>query len=86
MRDKPGEDSIILGITLFESLVENRALSRTISGKELDLFDPDDELKGCYRVFSDDPESCYGQYSPSNEYLDQEDVGDWALWYRIVSD
>lgn len=84
--DKPGENSISLGVTLFEGLVKNRALSITISGKEIDLFDPDDELNRYHRVFSGNPESWCGQYSPSDEYLDQEDVGDWALWYRIVSD
>ncbi|MDY6857278.1 MAG: hypothetical protein SWO11_21765 [Thermodesulfobacteriota bacterium] len=38
-----------------------------------------------YRAFSGDPDSWYGHYHPSDEYLDREDVGDWALWYRIVS-
>jgi hypothetical protein len=82
--DKPGENELQLGITIFDGLVKNRALSIIISGKESDLFDPDDELKRYHRLFAGDPDSWYGQYSPSDEYLDKEDVGDWALWYRIV--
>lgn len=82
--DKPGENELQLGITLFDGLVKNRALSIIISGKESDLFDPDDELKRYHRLFAGDPDAWYGQYSPSDEYLDKEDVGDWALWYRIV--
>ena len=53
-------------------------------GISLALFDPDDELNRYHREFCGDPETWYGQYSPSDEYLDKEDVGDWALWYRIV--
>lgn len=82
--DKPGENEIRLEATLFDGIVKNRSLSFSISGKEIDFFDPDDDLNRYHRVFSGDPNTWYGQYHPSDEYLDREDVGDWALWYRIV--
>jgi M6 family metalloprotease-like protein len=82
--DKPGENSLLIGITLFDGLVKDRAIAISISGKEIDLFDPDDELNRYHREFSGDPETWYGQYFPTDEYLDKEDVGDWALWFRIV--
>lgn len=81
---KPGENEIRLEVTLFDGIVKNRSLCISISGKEIDFFDPDDELNRYHRVFSGDPDTWYGQYYPSDEYLDREDVGDWALWYRIV--
>ena len=84
--DKPGDNEIRLEATLFEGIVKNRSLSISISGKEIDCFDPDDELNRYHRVFSGDPGTWCGQYYPSDEYLDREDVGDWALWYRIVSE
>lgn len=82
--DKPGKNSLNIGVILFDGLVKHRALSISISGKEIDLFDPDDELNRYHRIFSGDPETWYGQYSPTDEYLDRENVGDWALWFRIV--
>ena len=84
--DKPGENEIRLEVTLFDGIVKNRSLSMSISGKEIDFLDPDDELNRYRRVFSGDPDTWYGQYYPSDEYLDREDVGDWALWYRIIRD
>lgn len=83
--DKPGENDIQLGTTLFEGLVKNGSLAINIGGKELDLFDPDDELTRYRRVFSGNPATWFGNYQPADEYLDREDVGDWALWYRIIS-
>ena len=85
LSDKPGENELGLEVTIFDGLVKNRVLSITISGKELDTFDPDDVLNRYHRIFSGSPETWYGQYYPTNEYLDREDVGDWALWYRIAS-
>jgi hypothetical protein len=73
--DKPGENEIRLEVTLFDGIVTNRFLSISISGKEIDVFDPDD-----------DTDTWCGQYYPSDEYIDREDVGDWALWYRIIRD
>ena len=84
--DKPGENEIRLEVTLFDGIVTNRFLSISISGKEIDIFDPDDELNRYHRVFSGDTDTWCGQYYPSDEYIDREDVGDWALWYRIVCD
>ena len=84
--DKPGENEIRLEVTLFDGIVANRSLAISISGKEIDVFDPDDELNRYHRVFSGDTDTWYGQYYPSDEYLDREDIGDWALWYRIVRD
>lgn len=82
--DMPGENELRLDVAIFDGLVKNRALSISITGKEIDFFDPDDELNRYHRVFAGDPEKWYGQYYPTDEYLDREDVGDWALWYRIV--
>lgn len=82
--DKPGGNEIHLGTTVFEGVVKNGSLSVNIGGREMDLFDPDDDLTRYSRVFSGNPETWFGDYRPVDEYLDKEDVGDWALWYRIV--
>lgn len=82
--DKAGENDLQLQVTLFEGLVKNGSLAITIGGQEMDLFDPDDDLQRYHRVFSGRPETWLGSYQPADEYLDKEDVGDWALWYRIV--
>ena len=82
--DKPGKNDIELGVTVFHGAVKNRTLSLTISGKEIDLFDPDDELARYHREFAGDPAEWYGKYYPGDEYLDAEDVGGWAVWYRIL--
>ncbi len=82
--DKPGKNDIELGVTVFQGVVKNKSLSFTISGKEIDLFDPDDELARYHREFAGDPAQWYGKYYPGDEYLDAEDVGGWAIWYRIL--
>jgi hypothetical protein len=82
--DKPGENDLELGVTLFEGVVKNGSLAITIGGQEMDFFDPDDDLTRYRRDFSGNPETWFGDYRPGDEYLDKEDVGDWALWYRIV--
>lgn len=82
--DKPGKNDIELGVTVFQGVVKNKSLSFTISGKELDLFDPEDKLARYHREFAGDPAGWYGKYYPGDEYLDAEDVGDWAIWYRIL--
>lgn len=84
--DRPGKNEIALGVVIFQGVVNNKALSLTISGKEIDLFDPDDELGRYHREFSGDPAQWYGKYFPGDEFLDAEDVGDWAIWYRILRD
>ena len=83
---KAGKNDLELGVTLFDGTVKNRSLSISISGVEVDLFDPDDELSRYYREFQGDPESWAGHYYPYDEYLDREDVKEWALWYHIVCD
>jgi len=83
---KAGKNDIELGATLFDGIVKNQSLYIGISGVELDLFDPDDELARYHREFRGDPQKWAGQYHPYDEYLDLEDVKDWALWYRIVCD
>lgn len=82
--DKPGKNFINIGATIFDGSVKQGHLSIEIGGKELDLFDPDDPLKRYFREFIGDPEKWCGEYYPTDEYLDKEMVGDWALWYRIV--
>jgi hypothetical protein len=82
--DKAGENDLQLAVTLFDGLVRNGSLAITLGGREMDLFDPDDDLKRYHRVFSGKPEAWFGNYQPTDEYLDREDLGDWALWYRIV--
>lgn len=82
--DKPGKNDLELGVTVFQGVVKNKSLSISISGKEIDLFDPDDELARYHRDFTGDPADWYGKYYPGDEYLDAEDVGDWAIWYRIL--
>lgn len=82
--DKPGKNDVALGVCIFNGDVKNNALSITISGREIDFFDKNDELKRYRREFAGDPQLWQGQYCPSDECLDREDVGDWALWYRII--
>lgn len=82
--DQPGKNDIELGVTVFQGVVKNKSLSFSISGKEIDLFDPNDELARYHREFSGDLTDWYGKYYPDDEYLDAEDVGDWAIWYRIL--
>jgi hypothetical protein len=82
--DRPGENELRLEISLFDGVVKSNTLEISITGKEIDFFDPDDELNRYHRIFSGDSETWYGQYYPTDEYLDREDVGDWALWYRII--
>lgn len=82
--DKAGENDLQLQVTLFDGLVKNGSLAITLGGQEMDLFDPDDDLQRYHRVFSGRPETWLGSYQPGDEYLDKEDVADWALWYRIV--
>ncbi len=84
MGDKPGKNDIELGVTVFQGVVKNKSLSFTISGKEIDLFDPDDQLARYHREFTGNPAEWYGKYYPGDEYLDAEDVGGWAIWYRIL--
>lgn len=82
--DKPGKNDIELGVIVFQGVVKNKSLSFTISGKEIDLFDPDDKLARYHREFAGDPAEWCGKYYPGDEYLDIEDVGDWAIWFRIL--
>lgn len=82
--DKPRENDLNLVIPIFEGNVWKKALSITISGKEIDIFDPNDELMRYHREFSGDPETWVGKYYPSDEYLDKEDVSDWMVWYKII--
>jgi len=82
--DKPGKNDIKLEKTIFEGEVKNNSLSITIMGKEIDCCDPDDDLTRYHRVFTGDPAKWIGEYSPDDEYLDKEDVGEWAIWYRIM--
>lgn len=83
--DKPGANDIQFGTTLFDGFVTRNTLTIKIAGKEQDLFDPDDRLKTYERAFSGDPETWLGTYQPADEHVDPEDVGDWSVWYRIVS-
>ena len=64
--------------------MNNKSLSFIITGKEIDLFDPDDKLARYHREFAGSPVEWYGKYYPDDEYLDAEDVGGWAIWYRIL--
>jgi len=82
--DRPGKNEITPGATLFDGIVKNRSLSISIAGRELDVISPDDELTRYHRLFSGDPRSWRGEYHPFDEYLDQEYVGEWAVWYRII--
>lgn len=82
--DKPGRNEILPEAVIFDGVVKNHSLSIMISGKEIDLFDPDDELTRYHRVFSGEPSKWYGEYAPTADYLNRRDVADWAVWYRIV--
>jgi hypothetical protein len=35
------------------------------------------------RTFKGDPKKWLGEYKPSDQPRDPENVGDWQLWYRI---
>lgn len=82
--DKPRENDLNLVIPIFEGNVWKKSLNITISGKEIDIFDPNDELMRYHREFSGDPETWIGKYFPSDEYLDKEDLRDWMVWYKII--
>lgn len=81
--DRPGVNEVAPRAVLFDGLVRHENLSICIAGKELDLFSADDPLNRYHRTFQGDPKNWYGVYRPRDEYLDSEDVGDWAVWYRI---
>jgi len=81
--DKAGKNTIDLGVTIFEGAA-TKSLEIKITGRELDKYDPDDDLNRYSRVFGGDLKKWYGKYYPGDEYHDKEDVGDWQVWYRIV--
>ena len=81
--DKAGKNTIDLGVTIFEGAA-TKSLEIKIAGRELDKYDPDDDLNRYSRVFGGDMKKWYGKYYPGDEYHDKEDVGDWQVWYRIV--
>lgn len=83
--DRPGANDIEFDATLFDGFVKKNTLKIRIGGKEHDLLDPDERLKTYERAFSGNPDSWLGTYQPADEHFDPEDVGDWEVWYRIVS-
>jgi len=85
--DKPGENEIEIGKTIFEGKVRNNHLSISIGARDYDYhINPDDPLKRYYRVFTGDPDNWYGEYKPGDEIMDKERLSDWLLWFSIVKD
>lgn len=82
---KPGINEIPLGLTVFEGVVKGTGLSITIDGKKLDIIDRDEKLPPYKRTFAGNPETWAGNYQPGDELMDREDVGEWGVWYRIVT-
>lgn len=80
--DHPGQDMIEIEAVVFDDLVVNE-LGIEISGLELDTFDPSDEVGRYRRAFRGDPISWTGQYGPSDDPIDPEDMDNWRVWYRI---
>ncbi len=82
--DKPGVNEIPVGLTVFDGVVKGDGLAITIDGKRLGLIDRD-ELAPYKRTFSGSPDTWAGNYQPGDEAMDREDVGEWGVWYRIVT-
>jgi|GEM_PF-218504 len=80
--DIPGENVIKIGKPIFEGWLAN-SLEIVITGRDVDFFTPDDELRRYRRTFKGNPSDWAGKYFPTDEYKDKEDVGDWEVWYRI---
>ena len=80
--DQPGQDIIEIETVVFDDLVVDE-LGIEIAGVELDTFDPDDEVGRYRRAFRGDPASWSGQYGPSDDPIDPEDMDNWRIWYRI---
>jgi hypothetical protein len=82
LSDRPGENEVVIGESLFEGYVEDDLFVR-IGGVELDTFDPDDVLATYKRAFAGRVVDWIGSYGPSDTHETVEDVGNWRVWYRI---
>ena len=80
--DQPGQDLIEIETVVFDDVVVDE-LGIEISGLELDTFDPDDEVGRYRRAFRGDPATWAGEYGPSDDPIDPEDMVNWRVWYRI---
>jgi len=75
----PHGDTIRIGRELFRGTV--------VDDLTIEIFsaEPEEHERTCHyrRQFKGDPNDWLGEYKPSDQARDPENVGDWQLWYRI---
>jgi hypothetical protein len=87
--ERPGQNHLgPLDLLLYEGLVERgETVTLEVTGEEVDLLSPPDEVEFYERSFSGDPEGWLGTYSPWDENepgrTDPERRAQWMLSYRI---
>jgi hypothetical protein len=75
----PHGDTIRVGRELFRGTVVDDLTVEIFSSE------PEEHERTCHyrRQFKGDPHDWLGEYKPSDQARDPENVGDWQLWYRI---
>lgn len=75
----PNGETVRVGRELFRGWVVNNLTIEIFSGED------EEHERTCHyrRRFKGDPKSWLGEYKPSDEARDPENVGDWQVWYRI---
>lgn len=75
----PHGDIVRIGRAVFRGAV---AEDLTV---EIFSAEPEEHERTCHyrRHFEGDPKKWLGEYKPSDQTRDPENVGDWQLWYRI---
>ncbi|MCB0642620.1 MAG: hypothetical protein KDC44_13315, partial [Phaeodactylibacter sp.] len=82
--DKPGQNQQEIDRVLFEGCVcADDLLTIDIYGTEHDIDLIGDDFERYHRVFSGNPGSYLGQYTPHDQSPDPEKLKDWMVWYRI---
>ena len=77
--DKEGRD---LNVEIFEGhLIDHLAIE--ITGAEYDTKKLKDDLTPYRRIFQGPVKHWLGSIGPSNEQIEPEILGSWAIWYRI---
>ncbi len=75
----PHGDTIRIGRELFRGTVVDDLTVEIFSAE------PEEHERTCHyrRQFEGDPHGWLGEYKPSDQAHDPENVGDWQLWYRV---
>ena len=80
--DHPGKNIVTLNEPIFEGWVASH-LEVELTATEVDRLSKDDPFRPYRRVHSGDASCMIGDFGPSDEGVDPEDVGDWRVWYEI---